>query len=262
MKELNNIQLYCLDMDGTIYLDNTLLPKVKETIAYLRKQARIVFLTNNSSKSAKTYIEKLAKLGISITSDEIYTSGQATCEYILKHYPNQSVYLVGTNALKEEFETHGIQLNETNPDLAVLGYDTTLNYEKLVKFTNFLHQGKTYIATHPDINCPAAPYNVPDIGSFMALIEKSTNRTPQLICGKPYTIMGETIMHRFNLKKEQIAMIGDRLVTDIAFAKNNGFKAILVLSGETTLKDYQNQDIKADIVLNSIADLLPNNNQI
>ncbi len=256
MKNIDNIKLFCLDMDGTIYLDNTLLPKAKEAIEYLRQKAKIVFLTNNSSKSAKTYIEKLNKLGIKITKDEIYTSGQATCEYISRHFKGKSVYLLGTQALKDEFESYNIPLDDVNPDLAVLGYDTSLKYENLCKFTNFLHMNKPYIATHPDINCPAAPYYVPDIGSFMAMIEKSTNRKPELICGKPYTIMGETIMNKFNLKAHEIAMVGDRLVTDIKFGQNNGFLSILVLSGETTLEHYNSQEIKADLVLNSIADLI------
>ena len=256
MKDLNDIKLFCLDMDGTIYLENTLLPKVKETIAHLRKKAKIVFLTNNSSKSALTYVEKLHHLGIDITLDEIYTSGQATCEYIVQKYPNNRVFLVGTDALKEEFISHHITLTDENPDIAVLGYDTTLTYQKLVQLTTFLNKGIPYIATHPDINCPATPFYVPDIGSFMALIEKSTNRKPDLICGKPFKIMGETLINKFNLQPNQIAMVGDRLVTDIAFATNNQFTSILVLSGETSLKHYHNQDIKADFVFESIADLL------
>lgn len=256
MKELEKIKLYCLDMDGTVYLENTLLPKVKETINYLRSKAKIVFLTNNSSKSAASYIEKLHNLGVEINRDEIYTSGQATCEYLNKYYLNKSVYLVGTKALKEEFKAYNIPLNAKNPDLVVLGYDTTLTYKKLVKLTTFLNQGKPYIATHPDINCPATPYYVPDIGSMIALIKTSCQREPDVICGKPYQIMGETLKNRFHLESDEIAMVGDRLVTDIAFANNNDFLSILVLSGETNLDYYQKQDIKAKIVLNSIADLL------
>lgn len=254
---MNNIKLYCIDMDGTIYLENTLFDKVHETIAHLRKKVKILFLTNNSSKSSDEYIKKLKKLGIEITPDEIYTSGQATCEYICHHFPNKSVYILGTKALQDEFRKHHIKLTYKNPDLCVLGYDTTLSYKKLCKFTNFLNQGKPYIATHPDINCPAKPYYVPDIGSFMQLIKESTNRTPSLICGKPYQIMGETIMKKFNLKCDEIAMIGDRLNTDIAFANNNKFKSILVLSGETTKEMYEKQKIvKCDLLLNSISDLL------
>ncbi len=257
MNKLDKIKLYCLDMDGTVYLENTLLDQALDTIAYLRKKAKIVFLTNNSSKSATSYIEKLHHLGIDITPDEIYTSGQATCEYLTQHYANKRVYLVGTKALEEEFISYNICLDDVHPDLVVLGYDTTLTYQKLVKLTTFLNEGKTYIATHPDINCPATPYYVPDIGSFISLIEKSTHRIPEIICGKPYTIMGETLMQRFHLNSDEIAMIGDRLSTDIAFANNNHFTSILVLSGETKITDYQNQNqVQADFVFDSIADLL------
>lgn len=256
--KLSEIKLFCLDMDGTIYLDDVLFDNVKETIETLRKNSKILFLTNNSSKSIKTYIEKLAKLGINITKDEMYSSGMATCEYLNKNFKNKSVYLVGTEALKEEFIEHEIKLDDQNPDLVVLGYDTTLTYQKLVKLTNFLNMGKYFIATHPDINCPASPYFVPDVGAFLAMIELSTKRKPDAIIGKPNTIMGETIMHKYNLKEHEIAMVGDRLVTDIAFANNNNFTSILVLSGETTLDDYNNNDIKASYVFASINDIIKN----
>ena len=173
MKNLNQIKLYCLDMDGTIYLDDVLIPNVIETLNFLREKARIVFLTNNSSKSKDAYIEKLNKLGIKVTNNEIYTSGMATCEFIKEKFNNKKVYLVGTEALIKEFNDYKIPLDDINPDIVVLSYDTSLNYQKLVKLTNFIHQGKIFIATHPDINCPALPYYVPDIGSFLALIEKN-----------------------------------------------------------------------------------------
>jgi len=256
--KLKDIKLFCLDMDGTIYLDDMLFDNVKETIEKLRKDSKIVFLTNNSSKSIKTYIEKLAKLGINISEDEMYSSGMATCEYLNKHHKNKSVYLVGTDALKKEFIEHGIVLDDQNPDIVVLGYDTTLTYQKLVRLTNFLNMGKYFIATHPDINCPAYPFSVPDVGSYLAMIELSTKRRPDIIIGKPNTIMGETIMNKFNLKANQIAMVGDRLVTDIAFGNNNNFTSILVLSGETTLDDYNNNDIKATYVFDSINDIIKN----
>lgn len=258
MNNLKDIQLFCLDMDGTIYLENKLINGVKETINKIKEKAKIVFLTNNSSKSATAYIEKLKNLGINITKDEIYTSGMATCEYILKNYPDKKIYLVGTNALKQEFRDYGITLDEENPDLVVLGYDTTLTYEKLVILTKFIHMKKLFIATHPDINCPATPYYVPDVGSFLALIELSTKKRPDIIIGKPGIIMGETLMNKFNLTPDKIAMVGDRLVTDIAFANNNNFTSILVLSGETTLEDYKLNDIHTDYIFDDINEIIKN----
>lgn len=257
MNQLENIRLFCLDMDGTIYIENQLIPHVKETIEKLRKQGKIVFLTNNSSKSAAAYIDKLHHLGIEITADEIYTSGMATCEYLKANYADKKIYLVGTEALIQEFQHYGLLLDDQNPDLVVLGYDTTITYEKLVNLTKFLNMGKLFIATHPDINCPATPYYVPDIGSFLTLIETSCQRKPDIIIGKPETIMGQTLMQRFSLKKEEIAMVGDRLVTDIAFANRNGFTSILVFSGETTKEQYQKQDIKADYTFSDITKITP-----
>ena len=258
MKNLNQIKLYCLDMDGTIYLDDVLIPNVIETLNFLREKARIVFLTNNSSKSKDAYIEKLNKLGIKVTNNEIYTSGMATCEFIKEKFNNKKVYLVGTEALIKEFNDYKIPLDDINPDIVVLSYDTSLNYQKLVKLTNFIHQGKIFIATHPDINCPALPYYVPDIGSFLALIEKSTGKSPDYIIGKPEKIMGDTIKRKFNLNSQQIAMVGDRLSTDIAFANNNNFLSILVLSGESSLEDYNKSNVKADYIFQNINEILNN----
>lgn len=254
-QKLANIKCFLLDMDGTIYLDDHLFDFVLETLHKMKEKRRIIFLTNNSSKSSQNYIDKLKKIGIVIQKDEIYTSGEATIEYLLQNHPQKTVYLLGTKALQEEFVHHSIPLDDKDPDLLVLGYDKELTYEKLCVFTNFLHQNKFYIATHPDINCPSAPYFIPDIGAMMQMIEASTMKKPNIIIGKPYPIMGENIMKKYGLKANEIAMVGDRLYTDIAFANNCHFLSILVLSGETSLKDYNSSSIHADIVIPSIANL-------
>ena len=252
--KLDKITTFLLDMDGTIYLGNQLFEGVIETLELMRKRGRIVFLTNNSSKSQVAYINKLHKLGIEAQASEVYTSGMATISYLKRHYPNKSVYCLGTEALKEECLKEGLILKD-DADVAFLGYDTELTYEKLCKFTNLLHEGKPYIASHPDFNCPAAPYYVPDIGSFMAMIEASTGRKPDVVIGKPYTEMGQSIMDTFSVDASEVCMIGDRLYTDIAFGNNNHFTSICVFSGETSHEDYEQSAVKADICLEHIKDI-------
>ena len=179
---LTKIKCFLIDLDGTIYLDNVLFDNVKETLNAMRKQGRVIFLTNNSSRSKEEYLAKLNKLGIIESDEEVYTSSMATCEYLNEFYPNSKIHLMGTKALQKEFEGYQIKLDDNNPDIIVLSYDKELNYDKLVKFTNFIHEGKYYIATHPDINCPASPYYVIDTGAMMKMIEASTNKLPDVYC--------------------------------------------------------------------------------
>ena len=138
----------------------------------------------------------------------------------------------------------------------MLAYDTELTYEKLCKFVYNLKNGAFYIATHPDINCPAPEVFVPDAGAFMAMIESSTGLKPQKIIGKPYTGMGENLIKRFGALPEEFVMVGDRLHTDIKFGNNCGFNTILVLSGEATLEDLKRYDAKPDFILDSLNDVV------
>lgn len=252
-ERLKKIKYLLLDMDGTIYLGDRQIGNMTSTLSALRQSGKkIIFLTNNSSKSHAAYEEKLKKMGLFNSFDTVYTSGIATIDYLKQNRTEKRVYLVGTDDLKREFLDNGIILTEDMPDIAVLSYDTTLTYEKLSKITNYLTKGAEYIATHPDINCPAPDVYLPDIGSFMALIEKSCGKVPSVILGKPYKYMGDSIMYRFNATPDEILMAGDRLSTDILFAKNNNFTSMLVLSGETDKKQYDNSIIRADYCLENL----------
>ena len=149
-------EVFLLDMDGTIYLDETPIGDMKNTLQALRRAGKkLVYFTNNSSKTAEEYENKLKRIGFWEEGDFVYTSGMATAEYLKEFYPEKSVYLVGTDVLKENFRQYGIRLTEESPDVCVLAYDTTLTYEKLKKINRYLVEGATYIATHPDDVCPS-----------------------------------------------------------------------------------------------------------
>lgn len=225
-------------MDGTIYLDDHLLPGALEFLATLKEQGKpFLFLTNNSSRNPGQYVDKLAKLGIEVTADEVFTSGQATAIYLEQTAPGAKLYVVGTPGLEDEFHAHGFTLTADDPDYAVLGFDTTLTYDKLWKLCDLVRAGKPYIATHPDTNCPTADGFMPDIGAMIALVEASTGRRPDLIVGKPNRLIVESAAARMGMNVSQIAMIGDRLYTDIALGQTAGITTVLVLSGETALAD-------------------------
>ena len=158
MKDLKDIKCYLLDMDGTIYLGNELIDGAKEFLEKLKeKNIRYIFLTNNSSKNKDKYVEKLNKLGIEAHREDVFSSGEATTIYLSKKKKGAKVFLLGTKDLEDEFEKAGFELvRERNKDIdfVVLGFDTTLTYEKLWIACEYIANGVEYIATHPDFNCP------------------------------------------------------------------------------------------------------------
>ena len=253
---LKPIRCYMLDMDGTFYLGDHLLPGALDFMDYLaRKKLDYLFLTNNSSKNRENYVDKIRRLGFNVDETRIFTSGEATTIYLRKHTKFQRIYLLGTEALENEFTLAGFDLLKEKPEAVVLGFDTTLTYEKIWKACDFIRDGLPYIATHPDFNCPTDTGFMPDIGSFIALIEASTGRKPDSIIGKPYHYIVNAVVEKTGYQLNEIAMIGDRLYTDIALGKA-GIATILVLSGETKSEDLEKSEFQPDIVVNDIKDLL------
>jgi len=254
--KLHQIQCWLFDMDGTIYLGGQLLPGAKDLIKYLKEKGiPYYFLTNNSSRSSSDYVEKLTGFGLAAEKEEILTSGEATALYIRKRKPRARVYLVGTPSLEREFQQAGFELIEDNPDYAVLGFDTTLTYRKIWKLCDFVREGVPYIATHPDINCPTEGGFMPDIGSMIAMVAASTGREPDVIIGKPHQPMVEAILEKTGFNKDQLAIVGDRLYTDIAMG-TTGITTILVLSGETKRDNLADAEFKPDYVMEDVGKLL------
>lgn len=252
---LSEVRCFLLDMDGTIYLGEQLLKGAFEFIEVLHRQSReYLFLTNNSSKDSLQYAEKLARLGLPIPRHKILTSGEATAMHLQRQNPGARVYVVGTAALENEFRERGFELTDDKPDLAVLGFDTSLTYAKLWRLCDLVRAGMRYIATHPDYNCPTETGFMPDIGATIAFVKASTGREPDLIVGKPNSLFVEQAAERTGIPVSAMCMIGDRLYTDIALGSTAGIPTILVLSGETHLDEIEDspyrpayvfQDIKA-----------------
>ena len=256
MIQLHDLKCFLLDMDGTFYLGDQLLPGSLTFMNLLKNTGRdYLFVTNNSSCDAKFYAEKLARMGWKSSADKVITSGEATALYLEKQKPNAKVYLLGTPQLETEFSSRGFILTENNPDYVIIGFDKTLNYQKLVTACNLLRVGVPFIATHPDINCPTEAGFIPDCGAMLELIKASTGVVPQKIIGKPNKEIVETVLLKKNYQLSEIAMIGDRLYTDIATGKKAGITSILVMSGETTDEDLKKSDIQPDYVFKDLGAL-------
>ena len=258
MQRLNNVKCFLLDMDGTFYLGGKLIEGSLSFIEKVRETGRdFLFLTNNSSHNARFYVEKLKKMGLTVERNKILTSGEATAAILMREYAGKRAFVLGNEYLVEEFREAGVIVDQENPEIVVIGYDTTLDYAKMTDVCDFVRAGLPYIATHPDFNCPTETGFAPDIGAIMAFIKASAFRMPDLIVGKPNKGIVEAALMRTGLRADEMAMVGDRLYTDIETGLQNGMLSILVMSGETTEEMRVASSTHPDLVFDRLSSMNP-----
>ncbi len=255
--ELENIECVFLDLDGTIYLGSDLIPGATDFLARCKQRGvQRFFLSNNSSRSVEEYLTKLQGMGIAAERSEVLLSTHDLISY-LHGVGYRNICLVGTEGMREMMVGEGFVIDDEDPDAVVLGYDTEINYHKISNASKHLHRSVPFVASHPDIVCPSPDGGLPDTGAYMAMFEAATGVRPTHVCGKPQPSM---IMHKIEeigIRPEKCAMIGDRLYTDIEMANRSGVKGILVLSGEATISDVECSKQTPDLVVGSVAELLP-----
>ena len=257
LKQLKNIKCFFLDLDGTIYLGNKILPGTLEFLEEMKKRdIKVLFLTNNSSKSAEFYVEKLKNMGVKSPFLNVFTSGQAAYSYVKDKFPNKKAFLFANKIVSEDMHSKGLQIDNEHPDYVLITYDTELDYHKMDRVCYYVRKGLPYIASHPDFNCPTEYGFAPDIGATIAYIEACTGRRPDLIVGKPNATIIDEAVDLVNVPKNRIAMVGDRLYTDVEAAIQNGLLGVLVLSGETNSKMLKESSIKPHLVYNRLIDLV------
>lgn len=249
-----DIDCFLLDLDGTVYFGSRPIDGAIEAIQRMRKSKKVFFLTNNSSATKDFYVHKLSSMGISVDDNGVYTSANAASDWLKENKPLARVYVVASPEVTDEFRRSGINVDDENPDTVLLTFDKTLDYKKLTKCCDLINKGAFYLATHPDMTCPIENGELPDIGSFMRLIQGATGRSPDLICGKPYSVIAKCILKITGVPSYRTAMIGDRLSTDMKFAIDNGFKSVLTLTGVTDIKSYNKSELKVDKIIDSISE--------
>lgn len=260
MNKIKETKLFLFDMDGTLYLGDRLYDFTKELLATIRENGgKYMFMTNNSSKSVADYIKKLDKLGIKSNYDDFITSSQATAYYLKKYHNGATLYVCGTESLKEELRANGFKTTENldETDLIVMGFDTELTFKKLHDVSKLLltRPNIPYIATNPDYVCPTEFGSVPDCGSVCDMLYNVSGRRPIFI-GKPEPLMPILAMDKTGYSKEETAVIGDRIYTDIKSGINAGVTTVLVLSGETTREILDASPEKPDYVMESANEIL------
>lgn len=257
---IRNIRLFLFDMDGTLYLGDQLFDFTIELLQTIRSTGRqYLFMTNNSSKSVADYINKLEKMGIAATEEDFITSSQATAYYLSHHHLGSRLYVCGTQSLKRELEKAGFTITENlrDVDCIIMGFDTELTFQKLEDVCRLLLTRKDipYIATNPDYVCPTEFGSVPDCGSVCDMVFNATEKRPVVI-GKPSPLMPLLALEQKGCAKEQTAVVGDRIYTDIKSALNAGVTGILVMSGETTQEILEQSTDKPHLVLQDASEMI------
>ncbi len=251
-ERLKKIKMFILDMDGTIYLGNELFPCTKPFLRAVRETGRDYrFFTNNSSKNRRAYVEKLSAMGIDASPGEILTANEIIIKWLKENEPGGSCYLVGTSDLRSDFRRARIPLS-ADADYVVLGFDTSLTYDKLRVACDLIRRGKPFYAVNPDLNCPVENGFIPDCGSMAKLIETSTGIMPEFF-GKPSRKTLDYILEKTGVKQNELCFVGDRLYTDIAVKGNSRALSILVMSGETTPEMLAESEIRPNLVFEDLS---------
>lgn len=252
---LKNIKCFILDLDGTVYLEETILDGSLNFLKQLEKMGiQFKFYTNNSSKNAQFYINRITKMGYPVEESKMLISNKVIIEHLINNMPDKKVYLLGTEYLRQDFEKAGINLVEDTPDIVVVGFDTTLVYEKVSKACHYIRNGALFYGVNPDFNCPVKNGFIPDCGSICTMITASTGVKPTYF-GKPTHYTLDYIKRNTGFKESEIAFVGDRLYTDIAIGNGNDALTILVLTGESTEEDVITSETKPKMICQSLKEV-------
>jgi len=259
------IQGYLLDLDGTVYLGDRLIPGADRAIAELRRRGRrIVFLSNKPLYSRADYAEKLTRLGVPATVDDVVHSPYVMARYLARQKPGARVFAIGEPPLLAELEAAGLELCEDPEriDYVVAAFDRTCTWEKINTAFQALRRGARFVATNPDPTCPVDGGEIPDAAGVIAALEATSGRKLDEVVGKPSPHTVQVALERLNLPAENVAMVGDRLGTDVLMARRGGLVGILTLSGVTKPEDLEVAEVKPDHVITNLTELPNLDNQL
>ncbi len=254
MKEILKYKGFIIDMDGVVYREKEVIKGSPEAIKKLKELGKkIIFISNNSTRSREEYMEKLVEMNLPIDIDEIMPATYALAKYVSRTYPDKKVFVIGTLGLIKELIWAGVKLtdDEDKADILVTGSDLSINYEKFKKAVKILLKGKPWIATNKDKLHPTQSGLVPGAGLIVGALSFVTGREPEII-GKPSKHIVEEAIKKIGVKKDECIIIGDLIESDILAGKNAGIATALVLSGATSKESLEKSEIKPDYVLDRL----------
>ncbi|MDR1058798.1 MAG: HAD-IIA family hydrolase [Treponema sp.] len=252
---IRNKAAFIIDMDGVIYHGNQLLRGAPDFVEWLeQKRKACLFLTNSSERSPLELSQKLSRLGIMVGPEHFYTSALATASFLASQTPGGSVYVIGEPGLIQALYDMGFTMNNINPDYVVVGEGRGYSLESLERAVKLVMGGARLIGTNPDLTGPVEGGIVPACGSLVAPIEMSTG-TKAYFIGKPNPLMMRHGLKRLNARREDTAIIGDRMDTDIVAGVEAEIETILVLSGVTGPLDISRFPYRPKHVLDGVFEI-------
>lgn len=252
----NQFEAFILDLDGTLYVEDQILPGAEGTVKCLRNTgASLRFITNNPRYSKQFYVDKLNRLGIDAKSEEVITSANLAATYLASNPQYDKVYVLGEKQLKKELSKKGVSLiEEASANTVLVSFDTTVTYEKLQRAHEALRNGAHFIATNPDILCPTLNGGMIDAGALIALLEASSGRKLLKVIGKPSKLMAELVLKQLEIPAERCVVVGDRLYTDVQLGNRAGMTTVWINRERERIPN--NFPYQPDYEINEICELL------
>ena len=246
---------FICDMDGVIYRGNTLLPGVKEFVAWLEQNGkRFLFLTNSSERSPKELRQKLLRMGLDVGEEHFYTSALATASFLARQMPGCTAYVIGAPGLVNALYDRGITMNDVDPDYVIVGESATYNYEMISRAVSLVMKGARLIATNSDLTGPAESGLVPACRALVAPVELVTGKKAYFM-GKPNPLMMRTGLQMLGVHSEEAVMVGDRMDTDVIAGTESGLTTVLVLSGCTSREEVDDYPYRPSYILNGVGEI-------
>jgi NagD protein len=255
IEKIRNKKAFICDMDGVIYHGNNLLPGVPEFVDWLKREEKnFLFLTNSSERAPRELQEKLARLGLDVDQSHFYTSALATAAFVASQAPGCTAYVIGETGLSNALYDAGITMNDIDPDYVIVGESRNYTYENILRAVKFVQNGAKLLGTNPDLTGPTEQGIVPATGALISPIEQATGNTAYFV-GKPNPLMMRTALRKLGCRREETAIIGDRMDTDIIAGVESEIATVLVLSGVTTREAVQSFAYRPDIILDGVGDI-------
>ena len=257
MRTVRDIECFLTDMDGVLVHEEVPLPGAAELIdRWVATSKRFLVLTNNSTFTPRDLSARLARSGLLVPEENIWTSAMATAAFLERQQGRKTAFVIGEAGLTTALHEAGFVLTDTEPDFVVLGETRTYSFEAITKAVRLILGGARFICTNPDVTGPSAEGPLPATGAVAAMITRATGREPYFV-GKPNPMMFRSALNRIDAHSESTAMVGDRMDTDVVAGMEAGLHTILVMTGISDKREIERYPFRPDEILESVADLLP-----
>lgn len=244
-------------MDGVLWRESAAigdLPSIFNKIGKLN--LKVVFATNNATRTPQQYVDKLANFGVKVNENQIINSAMGVAYLLKKKYPaGGAVYVVGEHGLIQALENAGFHLSEENCLAVIASMDRGITFEKLKKATLLIRSGVSFYGTNPDRTYPTPKGLIPGAGAIIGALEIATDVTP-IIAGKPSPTLYEFALEKLGTKPSETLIVGDRLETDVTGGQHLDCPTALVLSGIATREEAENHTPPVDFIEPTLGDLV------